>query len=182
MGSSFNGGEMMPSDFEVLSQCFSYEPDTGILRWKIHLGKGHPGMEAGFPAGEPDAKGVRYLEVRVRGRTYKLHRVIWLLMTGSFPEKGMEVDHINGNRIDNRWDNFRLATKTQNMRNRGRSRNNTSGVHGVGFSKSYGKWQARIMVDHNAIHLGYFDTIEEAAAARKAGEEKYFGEFARKAA
>lgn len=172
----------MPNDFELLSTCFSYEPDTGILRWKIHKGKGHPGGEAGFPSGPPDATGERYLYVRVDGRNYRVNRVAWLLMTGSFPPKGMKVDHENGLIRDNRWLNLRLATQSQNGMNRRIAKNNTSGVHGVGFAKNYGKWRARIMVNRKHIVIGHYDTLEEAAAARKAAEEQYFGEFARKAA
>lgn len=173
---------MMPSDFEILSALFSYEPETGLIRWRVHKGKGHPGVVAGFPGGLPGENGGRYVYVRVDGRNYSGHRIAWLLMTGSFPEKGFEVDHINGRINDNRWENLRIVSRKQNMQNRKTHRNNECGIRGVGFVKHYGKWQARIMVDRKAIHLGYFDVMEDAAAARKSAEELYFGEFARKAA
>lgn len=89
----------------------------------------------------------------------------------------MEVDHINGNRLDNRRSNFRIVTGQENGMNRSIHNTNTSGFPGV--SSRGTKWAARIKVDQVNIRLGSFYKFEDAVEARKAAEIKYFGEFRR---
>jgi hypothetical protein len=101
-------------------------------------------------------------------------------MTGEWPPENLDIDHINGNRSDNRWCNLRLATRSQNNWNRPPQANNPFGVSGV-YLRTYRsgntKWHARVTVDRKPILLGTFDTMDEAVAARRAAEIKYFGEF-----
>ena len=89
------------------------------------------------------------------------------------------VDHIHGKttRNDNRKSNLRTVTKSKNGMNGDFSKRNTSGVVGVYYKKSTGKWFASITVDNKTIHLGYFSNFDNAVNARKEAEEKYFGEF-----
>lgn len=92
--------------------------------------------------------------------------------------KGCHVDHINGDTLDNRRANLRVASYTLNQANRHRlNRNNTSGIRGVAFVPHCGRWQARIMVNRKSLHLGRFSTREEAIATRRAAEIKFFGEL-----
>ena len=105
------------------------------------------------------------------GKAYSAHRVIWLLHTGSFPLH--HIDHINGDRSDNRISNLRAATRTENNRNRRIPNNNTSGAMGVIWSKQDQKWRAQIKVDGRKRHLGYFDNFADAVATRKLAEIKY---------
>ncbi len=91
------------------------------------------------------------------------------------PSKGFEVDHIDGNKLNNQRINLRICTRTQNMRNRWKQKNNTSGVRGVDWQKN--RWRARITVNHKDLVLGYFTEKKEAIKARKEGENKYFKEF-----
>lgn len=107
-------------------------------------------------------------------------KLIYLHVLIMNPGKNEEVDHINGNRLDNRRENLRICTHQQNMMNRGIQKNNTSGVIGVYYSEKYSKWHARIKVNGKYIHLGYFNNLDEAACVRKNAEEKYFNEFARR--
>ncbi len=93
--------------------------------------------------------------------------------------EGVYVDHIHGNKLDNRKSELRFATHTQNLWNRGKTRKNTSGFKGVLWDKRKSKWRAEITVSGKLIHLGYFDDIVEAAEVREAGSKKYHGEFAR---
>ena len=87
------------------------------------------------------------------------------------------VDHIHGDDIrDNRKCNLRLATRTENAMNRRMQSNNTSGVTGVVWNNERNKWTAQIRLNGKCIRLGHFDNFDDAVAARKAGEEKYFGE------
>ncbi len=89
------------------------------------------------------------------------------------------VDHKNMNGLDCRRSNLRVATKSQNMANRGPARNNKSGLKGVFFDKARGKWQASIGVQCRVYHLGRYHTKELAAAAYDAAAVRFFGEFAR---
>ena len=90
------------------------------------------------------------------------------------------VDHINRNKLDNRRCNLRIATPQMNAINQGVNSRNKSGVKGVYFNKKNGKWVASIIVSNKYIHLGTFETLEDASMARKEAEEKYhkplFGE------
>ena len=90
------------------------------------------------------------------------HRLIWVLFNGDIPSD-MQIDHKNGNRSDNRIENLRVVTLTENARNRGISKNNTSGVLGVCWDKSRDKWQ----VVTSGKFIGYFDDKEKAALARQ---------------
>ena len=90
-------------------------------------------------------------------------------------EKGNYRDHINRNRLDNRKENLREVTPFESVLNRGINKNNTSGYRGVTYSKRYKKWVAQISHNRKNHILGRFDRKEDAIAARKAGEVKYFG-------
>lgn len=93
--------------------------------------------------------------------------------------KGMVVDHINRNKLDNRKENLRICTQSQNCFNSKLSKNNKSGFQGVSWLKCANKWHARIMVNRKTIYLGIFSELEDAIKARKQGEEKYFNNFTR---
>jgi hypothetical protein len=109
-----------------------------------------------------------------RYNTVYMHREILRLKKG---ERG--PDHIDGNGLNNRESNLRSATHTQNMCNRGKQRNNTSGFKGVYFHKRARRWAAQIKLNQRWIYLGLFDEPEEAAHVYDAAALKYFGEFAR---
>lgn len=113
-----------------------------------------------------------------KANRYYIHRMILEQMLGVALEKKHEVDHIDGDSLNNRRANLRLASRLQNAKNRNMPRNNTSGVQGVLWSKNKGMWIARIGVDSRYIHLGYFFEFELAVEARKEAETKYYGEFA----
>ena len=96
-----------------------------------------------------------------------------MLMCYGFYGEGLEVDHINHVRNDNRLVNLRFVTRGENMRNKSVSSKNTSGVNGVYFAKANKKYVAQIKVNRKRIHLGMFDTLEEAAAARAEANLKF---------
>lgn len=112
-----------------------------------------------------------YLRGSIFNRSYAAHRVIWLLHAGEWPHH--TIDHINGNRLDNRISNLRDVPNVENSRNVGMHCNNTSGHQGVDWASFNGKWRARIKVDYVDHHLGYFDEITDAIAARSAAEAKF---------
>jgi len=115
-----------------------------------------------------------YVMASMGGKTIYLHRMIM------DPPPGMTVDHINGDPLDNRRCNLRLATRSQNQMNRRTQSNNTSGFKGVSLFKRTGKYRAYIMVAGKETHLGYFATAEEASAAYQAALAMHHGDFARR--
>jgi|SRR5215469_163493 len=104
------------------------------------------------------------------GKVYAAHRLIWYLVTGAWPEH--DIDHINRNRSDNRWLNFREADDKTQPQNRGANKNNKLRIKGI--RKNHGKYEARITKEYKTISLGLFDTLEEAIDARKKAEQEYF--------
>jgi hypothetical protein len=108
---------------------------------------------------------------KIKKKTISMHRLIM-----NAPE-GMEVDHINHNRFDNRRENLRLCTKSQNQWNGILRKDNTSGYRGVSYVKRDKVWQAYIRIFGKGLHLGTYKTKSEAIKVRKIAEEKYFGEF-----
>lgn len=141
--------------YEEACEAFTYEADTGVLRWKIDIlsGLGTIHYAAGTEAGTiHKIQGYRF--VTYRYRKSKVSRLVWLLMTGSWPVN--QIDHINGVVDDNRWVNLRDVTSRQNNQNRsGHRRGRLVGSY---FSKQAGKWQGRIRLNGVNLYLGYFNT------------------------
>lgn len=102
----------------------------------------------------------------------KFHRLIM-----NIDDSRYDVDHKNGNKLDNRKKNLRICKHSQNSKNKAVNKNNKSGIVGVYWNNRCGKWVAEIKVDYKRISLGYFDDINEAADARRKAEIKYFGEY-----
>lgn len=123
------------------------------------------------------AKSRTFYAVRRAGWPVRKTVIMHRLILGISDE--YEVDYINGNGLDNRRKNLRVATRSQNQANRGPQRNNASGYKGVMWNKGKRKWRARIQVEGRRIHLGYFDDPVEAAKAYDEAARKHFGKFAK---
>ena len=153
-------------DYQTAREYFNYCPETGVMLWrKSPGGRVAVGREVG--PGMNDG----YKTVALHGKHYMVHRVIWLLMTGSFPPK--QIDHKNQIRADNRWRNLRAVTNQENQCNAKLRDDSTSGITGIGWSKACGKWMARIQFKGKRIGLGFYDDLAVAIAVRKSAEEKY---------
>jgi hypothetical protein len=144
---------------ERLKEILHYCPETGVFTRKIASCNR---VKTGDVAGSMDGRG--YLGIYI-GKLYSSHRLAFLYMTGEFPIN--DVDHINGERNDNRWENLRHVTRSENHRNRRLSPKNTSGHTGVIWLKKNRKWAAVAMLNYKKIHIGCFDSIDSAIAARK---------------
>lgn len=155
------------SHSEALSRFF-YDAVKGVLVWVRPTSRRvKPGDLAGRILN--CGSGKRYIFVRIHGETFAAHRLILFMETGVWPPQ--EVDHINGDGLDNRLVNLRLATRVQNCRNRRLPSNNTSGHIGVSWHTSKQRWRVQIKNGHrHHIHVGEFKTIEEAIVARKQAE------------
>lgn len=154
---------------ERLKELINYDPETGAITWRNTIrGK----IRGGEPAGSPHEG---YWRLRIAGRVYRGQRIAWCYIHGIWPEL---IDHINGDPLDNRIANLRVATKAQNGANRGMNKNNKSGYKGVAYGKRDRRWGAYITVAGKSIGLGSYDTAEDAHAAYARAASRYFGEFA----
>lgn len=160
---------------EDVSRILSYDPDTGVFRWKIWT-RGHgkvmsPGDEAGWSS-------LGYRQLCLYQNEYRAHRVAFLLMTGEWPPESMDIDHIDRDGCNNSWANLRLARRSENNINSKIRSDNTSGARGVHRSRN-GNWFARICKDGKILGLGTYEHKDDAVRARKEAEKRLFGEFSR---
>lgn len=154
-----------------LREVLGYDPETGLFRWKLKISKK---VVVGEIAGTEIPGRHRYISID--SKRYKAHRLAWLYMTGEWPPR--DLDHENTHKGDNRWENLRKASRSQNMANAGH-RNNATRLKGAYPCRK--RFAAKITKDWKQIHIGVFDTAEEAHAAYIAKAEELFGEFARAA-
>ena len=151
---------MLPA-YERLHELLRYDADTGHLYWKVSKGRAKAGAKAGTRA--PDGYGV----ARIDGVEYKMHRIVYKMLYRVEPPE--YLDHVNRDRSDNRPENLREATCSENQWNMTVDRkNNTSGFKGVSYQKAEKKYRAQIKKHKKRYYLGLFDTAEEAAAAYNA--------------
>lgn len=163
---------------DLLQALFRYEPKLGQLYWRERplsmfrcdsdcqrWNRRYVGKLAGCIS---KSTGYRYISY---GKTkYEVHRIIWALETGNWPEN---IDHENGDRSDNRFPKLRNVTHVENTRNQALPKSNTSGVCGVHMYKPTGNWVAVITVNGKKVYLGTYKKKEDAAQARKNAERKY---------
>lgn len=145
---------------ERVRELFHYDPHTGILTWKA-------GSRAGKSVGGKNSSGYLQAQFTIDGQKHRplVHVIAWAIQTGEWPLH--PVDHENHNPSDNRWGNLRPATHVENMQNRSRHGNNTSGTTGVYQDKRTGRWIAQIAWERTTYHLGTFETKEEAVECRR---------------
>jgi len=162
-----SGLEKIESD---LRSMLSYDAETGKFTWLVTVnsqgGQRKPGDVAGFVNDQG------YRIIGCRGKVLRAHRLAYFYMTGKWPPRGVDMDHLNGDRDDNRWSNLRICTRSENNLNSGVRCNNVSGVSGVSWVKRDGTWAARITVDKKLYLLGEFADKEDAIAARRAAEAR----------
>jgi hypothetical protein len=160
--------------YEHLRESFDYNSDTGSFVWK-KAPKCVPGV-LGKEAGriKDNGNGKLYRSVELYNRPYLISRLIYFYMTGKWPAEC--IDHINGDSLDNRWCNLREATYAENNRNHKPWVRSNGLPVGVMKMKS-GRYTSRVVCDRKAIHLGTFDTADEAYNAYVDARRKYFGDY-----
>lgn len=169
---------------EVLAEYITYNPETGKCYWKPRPSSKFRGAHtrdakavarwwnSRFAGKEAGSKQNTHLTVRIEGKDYFLHRVIWALVTGK--DLVGDIDHINGDGYDNRLRNLREVGVRENTRNAKRRADNQSGMTGVSYFAPKNTWRARINNnDGKTVTLGYFKTKEEAMMCRRQAEIKY---------
>lgn len=156
---------------ELLHGMFAYDAATGVLRCRIAIKGRAAGAEAGYvcPTG--------YRLIGIDYKRYLSHRIIWKMVKGEDAPDG--IDHIDGDKLNNRIENLREADQSQNGANAKIGKGNKSGVKGVFWHLN--KWQAKIMLHRESINLGRYDRLQDAAQAVKEARERLHGEFARAA-
>ena len=169
---------------EIVRELLTYNPDTGKLFWKErplkYFKNQNPnyakrwnnrwvGKEALTSINRRKSGQIARLRGGFFGKKYCTHRIVWLIYYGEWPKN--EIDHINQDPTDNRIENLRDVTHAENHKNKTLQKNNTTGYLGV--SKHHGKYRAEICSNNIKKYLGYYDTAEEAAAARAVANINY---------
>lgn len=153
---------------EEVRELLDYDPETGVLTWvcppKNHAEK--IGRECGNE--HRCASGLVYRRMSLLGKQYLVHRLVWLIHYGYWPE--LDIDHINGDGLDNRIKNLRLVDQSANSKNRKLYKNNPHGIHGV--YRSGNKWRVKIRSGGKLNHVGSFDDFHVAVRERVAAENR----------
>jgi len=156
---------------QELKTIVHYDPETGLFTWLSNRGGK---AFAGSVAGSVNRRG--YVELTIACRKWLAHRLAWYYMHGAVP---VAVDHINGNRQDNRLENLREVTRSENQCNRGVLANNTSGYAGVSWHKKSKAWVVRLMKNGKSHMIGYFKDLELAGLVASEARSLYHGTFAK---
>jgi len=152
---------------ERLREVLHYDPETGLLIWKKQLSnRGPRGSVAGTSKRDGGRRSAGHIQVGVDRFNRSAHFWIWLMMTGSPPPAGTEIDHVDQDGTNNRWANLRLVNRMDNMENVSKpNSNNKSGFRGVDFHAASKRWRASIRVHRRQRYLGSFETPEAAHEA-----------------
>lgn len=159
----------MLSREEILELVY-YDKDSGEILWKANSGAATLGRKCGWT--RPDG----YRQVYIKKHPLLLHRVIWLLENGEWPSK--LIDHINGDKSDNRITNLRLANNEQNGRNSKIHLKNKSGERNVFWREGHKKWEVSVRVNKKTIYLGWFKDYEFACLVAQEARDKFHKEYA----
>ncbi len=153
-------------DIKNINDHFKYV-DGLLIRRKTNNSRHKVGELCGY-----FHKSSGYMYVGIKGKEYQIHRVVWTLFNGIIPY-GYCIDHIDHNKTNNRIENLRIVTHSENMKNQIKRKNNTSGKMGVYWKKANKKWASEICIDGKQIHLGLFLKYSDAVDSRKNAEVLY---------
>lgn len=157
---------------EELKEQLHYDPETGVFTWLVSNSNR---VKIGQVSGRLHSQG--YVKIKINNKEYGAHRLAWLYMAGSFPDKS--IDHRDCIRNNNKWLNLREATIQENSFNSARKARNTSGYTGVTWNKSLNTWTAYCSINGKQKYLGRFNTAEEASEVYQQAALANRGEFYR---
>lgn len=157
---------------ERLTALLSYSPEDGLFRWRVAKGNR---AAAGRVAGSVGVYG--YRTIRIDQRDYRAARLAWFYATGRWP--ATFIDHINGDRLDDRLSNLREASRAQNSANAKTKNRKHDAPKGAHFHAASGRWTSSIQTNKKTIYLGCFATKEQAAEAYACAAKQHHSEFAR---
>ena len=161
------------SEFQnKLKQLFEYNKETGELIWKVST---NSNVKIGDIAGSIDHRDRGYTDISIDGKRYKSHRLIWIWHFGNFD--GM-LDHIDTNRRNNKIENLRIATASQNNYNTNISKSNKSGIKGVYWEKFSQKWRVKIEANGKVYYFGRYSDLAKATQVMIESRKVLHGEFA----
>ena len=156
-----------------LCRLLDYDPETGVFRWAIDIGKA---IKSGRVAGTINGSG--YVQISINRKLFRAHRLAWLYMKGTFPA-GL-IDHIDGNRTNNSISNLREVSPHQNALNRNmHKRPSASGVKCVNWCQRDHKWLVKFGLKGVYYSLGRYEDLELAELVAREFREKYHGQYAR---
>lgn len=150
---------------DFLDECFAYDPLTGIMRWKkrprIHFdsNQAYKMWNTRYAGMVCDTRRGNYLGVSINGVSYYIHRLIWMIMTNDQPPRS--IDHKDGDKYNNQWDNIRNGDSGVNGKNAAIRSDNTSGMAGV-RKRLNGNWYVMVGTPPDRVYLGDYDNLEEA--------------------
>lgn len=150
---------------DKLVVLLNYNPNTGVFTWLQDRGRL---AKKGSVAGSVDSGG--YGQIRIQGKSILAHRLAWFYHYKDSPKE--HIDHINGNRLDNRIENLREVSRFENQQNQKKYNTNKSGITGVSWHKQHNKWYASVQKNKKLHFLGLFDNIFDAAAASKSARNR----------
>ena len=185
-----NPKAVKPLPMNLIREALELEPTSPThLRWRVRprsqfnrdqdwsgWNTRYAGTVAGCEAA--DGHGRKYFTVGINNMLYASHRIVYALAFG-IDAGNLHIDHIDNNGQNNNPSNLRLSTHTENMRNRGKYRNNTSGRKGVNWCNRARKWRSKIKINGRTRNLGCFTSLDDAAAAYESAARQYHGEFCR---
>lgn len=160
-------------DINILHDLLAYSPETGELTWKprsesmFSTPRASRTWNSRYAGKNAGAVKDGYFNVSIYKTLIKAHRIAWAMVYGEWPKS--TLDHINGIRSDNRIENLRLATQQENLKNKRLLQSNKTGFHGISLTP-HGKYRAKGLVNGRQIHLGYFNSVSDAAKVRKSFE------------
>ena len=163
------------TEAQNIIEAISYEPFSGTFTWRVDRPESHYKRHGYYLRYMRDKAGKAvkfssdscgYHQAGICGKTYQAQVIAIVAMTGGFPEKGLQVDHIDGDPTNNKYNNLRVVTASQNKRNSRKYKNNSSGLTGVCWNSSQSMWYAQVHFDGKRQHLGYFESLLDAAVAR----------------
>lgn len=156
---------------DYLKECLYYNPETGVFTWNnrpISHFKNQMYQDiwnlkySNTESGYTNVAG--YLSICINYKRYLAHRLAFLYVEGYIPENG--IDHIDRNRLNNKWSNLREVSQSCNLQNCNLRKNNTSGINGVSWHKNKNKWVSYIVINYETKHIGIFDNFNDAVMAR----------------